>query len=198
MTSRHIRTFLLGLAALLPVWALAHTGLDGGAHHARGFVAGLLHPLTGADHLGAMLSVGLWSALTARRLWVTPLAFVSMLLVGTLIGLAGLRLPAVEPMIAVSLLVLGLLVATRTHAPAALAVALVGLFAVFHGVAHGSELAGDASIWPTLAGMLLCTVALHVTGLGLGLALRSRSPWWPRLAGGAVTTLGGALLLQLA
>ncbi len=108
-----------------------------------------------------------------------------------------LRLPAVEPMIAASLLVLGLLVATRTHAPAALAAALVGLFAMFHGVAHGSELVGDASIWPTLAGMLLCTAALHVTGLGLGLALRSRSPWWPRLAGGAGTTLGGALLLQL-
>ena len=198
MTSRHLRIFLLSLAALLPVWALAHPGLDGGAHHAVGFTRGLLHPLTGVDHLCAMLSVGLWSALTARRLWVTPLAFVSMLLVGALIGLAGLRLPAVEPMIAVSVLVLGLLVTTRTHAPAMLAAALVGLFAVFHGVAHGSELAGDANIWPTLSGMLLGTAALHVAGVGLGLALRSRSPWWTRLAGGAVSTIGGALLLQLA
>lgn len=198
MTSRHARIFFFGLLALAPLWALAHPGLDAGRHHVVGFWGGVRHPLTGIDHLCAMLSVGLWSALTARRLWVTPLAFVSMLLVGALLGLAGFGLPAVEPVIAASVLVLGLLVATRTHAAPVLAVALVGLFAVFHGVAHGSELAGDASIWPTLAGMLLCTVALHVAGLGLGLRLQSASLWWTRLAGGAVTAVGGALLLQLA
>ncbi len=197
MTSRHLRSLLFGLTALMPVWALAHPGLDGGAHHAVGFTGGLLHPLTGVDHLSAMVSVGLWSALTARRLWVAPLAFVSMLLIGALIGLAGFSLPAVEPMIAVSVLVLGLLVATRMQAPAMLAAAMVGLFAIFHGVAHGSELAGDAHLWPTLAGMLLCTAGLHIAGVGLGLALRSRSPWWTRLTGSAVTTLGGALLLQM-
>jgi urease accessory protein len=158
---------------------------------------GLLHPLTGLDHLAAMLAVGFWSALTTRRLWTTPLAFSAMLLTGALLGLAGIELPAVEPMIAASLLVLGLLVVLRARMPAVLAAALVGLFAIFHGVAHGTELAGAEHIWAPLLGMLISTVSLHVAGLGLGLALRSHSQWWPRLAGAAVTLLGGFLLLQM-
>jgi len=157
-----------------------------------------LHPLTGLDHLAAMLAVGFWSALTARRLWAAPLAFAAMLLVGALLGLAGMALPAVEPMIAASLLVLVLLVVLRARMPAVLAAVLVGVFAIFHGVAHGTELVGAATIWAPLAGMLITTVSLHVVGLGLGLALRRRSQWWPRLAGAMVTLLGGFLLLQMA
>uniref|UniRef100_UPI001ABCC76F HupE/UreJ family protein n=1 Tax=Variovorax paradoxus TaxID=34073 RepID=UPI001ABCC76F len=112
---------LFAAAALLPLAASAHTGVDGGLHH--GLVAGFMHPLTGADHLAAMVAVGVWSALSARRAWPdllwAPLAFAGMLLAGALVGLAGLQLPAVEPMIAASLLVLGLLVVTRVHLPAA-------------------------------------------------------------------------------
>jgi urease accessory protein len=118
---RHNASKTLALTVLLlPMAASAHTGADGGMHH--GFVTGFMHPLTGADHLAAMVAVGLWSALAARRgldlLWA-PLAFAGMLLVGASMGLAGVQLPAVEPMIAASLLVLGLLVATRIHLPAA-------------------------------------------------------------------------------
>ena len=118
---RHSAFKTLALATLaLPLAALAHTGADAGLHH--GLVAGFMHPLTGVDHLAAMVAVGLWSALAARRAWPdllwAPLAFAGMLLVGALMGLAGLQLPAVEPMIAASLLVLGLLVATRAHLPA--------------------------------------------------------------------------------
>ena len=158
---------------------------------------GLLHPLNGLDHLAAMLAVGFWSALSARRPWTAPLAFAAMLLAGALLGMAGVALPAVEPMIAASLLVLGLLVALRTQMPAALAAALVGVFAVFHGVAHGTELAGAANLWAPLAGMLIATALLHATGLGLGWALR-HTAWVSRMAGASVAVLGVSLLARLA
>lgn len=186
------------LAALLaPLAASAHVGVDGGLHH--GFVTGFLHPLTGADHLAAMVAVGLWSALTARRgreLLAAPLAFAGMLLAGALAGLAGVQMPAVEPMIAASLLVLGLLVATRTHLHAAAAMAIVGVFAVFHGVAHGHELAGEDGAALTLAGMVGATVLLHGAGMALGWALRHSNAWLPRVAGAAVVGLGATLLVQ--
>ena len=185
-------TALGGLVALaLPFTALAHAGGDAGGHH--GFASGLLHPFTGLDHLAAMLAVGLWSGLSAQRVWVAPLAFAALLLAGALGAAAGLGLPAVEPMIAVSLLVLGLLLATRRVLPAPVAALLVGGFALFHGAAHGSELSGGAA----LAGMVLATVLLHAAGLALGIVLRRHgnapSRWLPRLAGAAVAGLGTAL-----
>ncbi|KAF1073116.1 MULTISPECIES: HupE/UreJ family protein [unclassified Variovorax] len=192
------RTLALLAAALLPLAASAHTGVDGGLHH--GLVAGFMHPLTGADHLAAMVAVGVWSALSARRAWPdllwAPLAFAGMLLAGALVGLAGLQLPAVEPMIAASLLVLGLLVVTRVHLPAGVAMAVVGLFAVFHGVAHGHELAGEHDAALTLAGMVGATVLLHAAGIALGWALRHANAWLPRIAGAAVVGLGATLLAQ--
>jgi urease accessory protein len=192
------RTLALLAAALLPLAASAHTGVDGGLHH--GLVAGFMHPLTGADHLAAMVAVGVWSALSARRAWPdllwAPLAFAAMLLAGALVGLAGLQLPAVEPMIAASLLVLGLLVVTRVHLPAGVAMAVVGLFAVFHGVAHGHELAGEHDAALTLVGMVGATVLLHAAGIALGWALRHANAWLPRIAGAAVVGLGATLLAQ--
>ena len=195
---RHNASKTLALAALLlPLAASAHTGVDGGMHH--GFITGFLHPLTGADHLAAMVAVGLWSALAARRgldlLWA-PLAFAGMLLVGALMGLAGVQLPAVEPMIAASLLVLGLLVATRIHLPGTVAAAVVGVFAIFHGVAHGHELAGEQGAALTLAGMVGATVLLHLSGIAMGWALRHANAWLPRVAGAAVVALGATLLSQ--
>jgi urease accessory protein len=129
-------------------------------------------------------------------MWAAPLAFAAMLVVGALMGVAGIGSPAVEPMIAASLLALGLLVATRVRLPGALAAALAGGFAVFHGLAHGAELAGGQWIAP-LAGMLVSTVALHLTGMAMGASLRTGNVWWPRVAGASVALLGGALLLQM-
>lgn len=185
---------LVGLLAM-PFAALAHTGVDAGMHH--GFAAGFLHPLTGADHLAAMVAVGIWSALTARRwpaLLAAPAAFLLMLLGGALLGMAGVSLPAVEPSIAVSLLVLGLLVMTRHRLPAPLAGVLVGLFALFHGHAHGHELAGESDAALVLAGMLAASLLLHASGLLAGATLRRMRPWWPRLVGLLVAVLGAALL----
>ena len=188
----------LALLSLLPLAASAHTGVDAGLHH--GLATGFMHPLTGVDHLAAMVAVGLWSALTARRAWPdllwAPLAFAGMLLVGALMGLAGVQLPAVEPMIAASLLVLGLLVVTRTRMPALAAAIVVGGFAVFHGLAHGHELAGASGAAMTLAGMVGATVLLHAAGIAIGWALRHANVWVPRVAGAAVVLLGAVLLAQ--
>ncbi|MES2192710.1 MAG: HupE/UreJ family protein [Pseudomonadota bacterium] len=191
---------LFAAAAALPVAAMAHTGVDGHAH--PGFITGFMHPLTGFDHLAVMVAVGLWSALAARRagpelLW-GPLGFAVMLMLGAVMGLAGVQIPAVEPMIAASLLVTGLLVITRWRIPGIAAALLVGVFAVFHGLAHGYELAGNADAAMTLAGMLAATVLLHATGLALGWALRSANVWVPRLAGASVAVFGALLLTRLA
>lgn len=192
--------FLLISAAAMPLATLAHTGADAGSHH--GFLTGFMHPLTGLDHLAAMLAVGLWSALVARRAWPdllwAPAGFAAMLLVGALAGLQGLEVPGVEPMIAASLLVMGLLVATRLRVPGPVAALLVGAFAAFHGLAHGYELAGEPGAALTLAGMLSATVLLHGAGIGLGWALRRAPRWTPQVTGGAVALLGLSMLTRLA
>jgi urease accessory protein len=178
--------------------ASAHTGVE--THSHSGFTSGFVHPLFGLDHLAAMVAVGLWSALAARKagselLW-GPVGFAAMLLAGAVLGLQGVAVPAVEPMIAASLLVTGLLVVSRLRVPGLVAALGVGVFAVFHGVAHGYELAGSNSAWQTLAGMLAATVLLHGAGLATGWALRNRTVWVARAAGVGVAAFGGALLLQ--
>ncbi|RYX90994.1 MAG: HupE/UreJ family protein [Comamonadaceae bacterium] len=194
------RKALILLLTALPLLAAAHTGVDN--HEHIGFLTGFMHPLFGLDHLAAMVSVGLWSALSARRagpelLW-GPLGFAGMLLVGAVLGLLGVQIPAVEPMIFSSLLVTGLLVVSRWHVPGIAAAALVGVFALFHGLAHGYELAGSENAIGTLSGMLLATVLLHLAGLGAGWALRSANVWIPRAAGAAVAVFGVTLLAGIA
>jgi urease accessory protein len=192
-----VRFFALSAALLLPALALAHPGADGGAHHGSAFVEGLVHPFTGFDHLAAMLAVGVWSALafrnSTRRMWAVPIAFASLLLIGGLRAFGGLKLAGVEPMIAASLLVLGVMVATQMKLPAAVGTALVGAFAVFHGVAHGSELPAQQAL-ATLSGMVLGTMTLHIIGMMLGRFVLERNVWLPRVAGTAVALLGVGLL----
>lgn len=192
--------WVAGLVAGLPLLAQAHAGADLAAHHGSAFIAGFLHPFTGVDHLVAMLVVGVWSALTLRgmRRWAAPASFAAMLLVGAVLGLMGLSLPGVEPMIAVSLLALGLLLTTRPALPAWAASLLAGGFAVFHGLAHGAELGTATSPAAAGAGMLLATVVLHAGGLVIGALLAGRKAWLPRLAGAAVALFGIGLLLPLA
>jgi urease accessory protein len=164
--------------------AMAHVGADGAAHH--GLVTGFLHPVTGLDHLAAMLAVGVWSAMTTRRLWMAPVSFAALLLTGALLAQAGVGFPAIEPMIAVSMLVVGLLLAVQVKLPDAAGAVLVGGFALFHGAAHGQELGGGAA----LAGMVLGTVVLHAVGIGMGLGLKRAHAWLPRAAGAGVALMG--------
>ncbi|TDM05941.1 MAG: urease accessory protein UreJ [Ideonella sp. MAG2] len=186
---------LLGIAvsALLPSLALAHTGADGGHH--QGFATGFIHPLTGLDHLLAMLSVGVWTVLSAPkaglRAWAAaPASFALLLLLGALLTQAGWALPTVEPMIALSLLVLGVMVVLRQALPTAYGAALVGGFALFHGAAHGHELSGAAA----LLGVVLASALLHGLGLCLGHLLCHRSMWLGRLLGLGPIAVGTVLL----
>lgn len=187
---------IIALLALIPLAASAHVGADAGLHHGPAFILGLVHPFTGLDHLVAMLMVGIWSALAFREdrraLWAAPTAFASLLLVGGLLGFAGARLPGVETMIAASLLALGAMVGLNLKLPAPLGAAIVGAFAIFHGVAHGAELPASQA-FSALSGMVLATLALHLAGIGLGRRI-GRTPQLPRLTGLAVSLLGIGLL----
>lgn len=182
-------------ACALSTAASAHTGVHAGSFHGS-FMQGLLHPLSGSDHLAAMVAVGLWSALALRSPWQAPLAFVALLSVGAAAGFAGFQAPAVEPVIAASMLVLGLLVAARKGLPVAAAVLLVGLFAFFHGVAHGVELAaGERTL--ALLGMVITTAGLHLAGVALGHFVMRQRRWLSRAVGSGVALLGGYTLAHL-
>lgn len=176
------------LPALLATPALAHPGAE--AHGA--LAAGLAHPLSGADHVLAMLAVGLWAALLGGQAVIgLPAAFVAAMLGGFALALAGVWLPAVEPMILASVVVLGLAVAAALRPSPAVAAALVGGFALFHGHAHGAEVAGAGAL-AFGAGFAAATALLHAVGLGVGL-LVARGALARVL--GAGTALAGAALL---
>ncbi|MDQ8022418.1 MAG: HupE/UreJ family protein [Moraxellaceae bacterium] len=197
----HAKTALITAAALLPALAIAHTGGDAGAHHGSAFMEGFAHPFTGLDHLAAMVTVGIWSAMAfsgnTARVMVAPVAFALLLLIGGLLGFAGVQLPGVEPMIAASLLVLGLLLASRAKLPVTAGAVLAGGFALFHGVAHGYELPAEHAIG-ALSGMVLGTMILHVAGIAIGHFVLQRNVWLPRVTGGAVALLGLGLLAGVA
>jgi len=162
---------VLPIAALLTVAATAaeaHTGVG----TVNGLAYGFAHPLGGVDHVLVMVAVGLFAAhLGGRALWLAPLAFVSMMVVGGAFGMAGVGLPFVEIGIGLSVVILGLAVASGLHLPTAGAMALVGFFAMFHGHAHGAEMPETASGLAYAAGFVLATASLHVLGIGLGLAI---------------------------
>lgn len=191
MMRRILRPAAVAALALTPTFAFAHP--DPVPHDHAGFLAGLLHPLTGADHLAAMVAVGLWAAaLGGRAIWAVPLSFVGLLLAGAVAGAAGIAIPvAIEPMIAASVVVLGLAVVFSLRVPVAAAAALVGGFALFHGQAHGLEMPTLASPLLYGLGFVLATSALHGAGIALGYGLgRTRANWVPRLAGQAIAVFG--------
>lgn len=182
----------LALIAALPLLAQAH-GTDASHTHGglRSLAAGLTHPFTGADHLLAMLSVGLWSGLCLGRRWLAPLVFVVLLVLGALTASSSsLLLSLQEPLIAASVLALGLLVALRWSWPPVAAAALVGVFAWSHGLAHGQELGGAPL---ALLGMAAGTALLHGAGLVLGAWLQQRPRWASRVLGGSIALTGLAL-----
>jgi len=193
MKKTTLHMYLATLAGLLiPVTAFAHPGhiLAG----SMGFSAGFLHPFTGVDHLLAMVTVGIWAAqLGGRARWVVPTAFVSLMLVGGALGMSAVGLPYMESGILVSILVLGFLVAGAFKFPLIISGGLVGLFAIFHGYAHGSEMPTAMSALSYSIGFAVATALLHGLGLGSGMLLQRRHDTLSRLAGGAIV-LGGLAL----
>ncbi|MBX3523481.1 MAG: HupE/UreJ family protein [Xanthobacteraceae bacterium] len=188
------------LLLLAPSVALAHSGP---AVHTHGFVQGFLHPLGGLDHVLAMVAVGLLAAhLGGRALVLVPASFVSLMALGGTLGFAGIVLPYTELAIALSVIVLGALVAFRANLSLALASTIAGGFAIFHGYAHGAELPAGASSLSYAVGFLLATALLHLAGiaLGLGFAKLSASHLGERIvqASGCAMTLAGVVLLARA
>lgn len=184
---RKVRWLTL-LPALLCGEALAHAepGLAGG------FGSGFMHPILGADHLVAMVAVGLWGAQLGRpAIWILPITFPSVMALGALLGILGVPLPWPETGVALSAVALGVLVATGTRLPFPAAAVLVGLFAVFHGYAHGLELPEAVHALAYGVGFVTCTGLLHLLGISIGALMR-----WPsgsrivRLCGVVVTVVG--------
>ena len=185
------RAAILPLALVIATPALAHPG-----HEAGGPVQGFLHPLGGLDHVLAMVAVGLVAArIGGRALLLVPASFLVMMAVGGAAGAAGWSLPHVETGIALSVVVLGAVLALGMVPPMAGAMALVGAFAVFHGFAHGAEMPGAASGLAYGFGFLAATALLHAAGLGLGLAVAHRTTRPAlRVAGAALAAAGLGLL----
>ncbi|MER9390243.1 HupE/UreJ family protein [Mesorhizobium sp. M0435] len=172
--------------------ALSHIGVGS----ANSFAAGLAHPLFGLDHMIVMVAVGLWAALTGRRaLWAWPAVFVSLMLAGGALGIAGVPIPFVEPTILASIVALGLLIAAAADLPVAAGAAIIGLFAFFHGHAHGTEIPETAGGLEYLAGFVVTTALLHGAGIGLGLLRGKRFRGLVRLVGAATAVAGLGLMV---
>ncbi len=186
---------LLLLLAFLAVPSLAHAHTGAGA--STGFLHGFGHPFGGIDHLCAMLAVGLWAAqMGGRAIWAVPLSFVSVMAAGGVLGMLGISLPLVESGILLSVLILGVLIAAAVRLPLSASIVLVGLFALFHGHAHGAEMPGTASGVPYAGGFVLATIVLHLCGLGLGIGFQKSAPaGFVRLAGAAIALCGIGLWL---
>jgi urease accessory protein len=157
---------MTGALALAPSFALAHTGGGFGG----GFASGFVHPILGVDHLVAMLAVGLWGAiLGAPAIWMLPVVFPLVMAIGGALGIAGVRVDNAELWIAGSAVALGLCVALALRAPLWAAAILAGLFALFHGHAHGTEMPAGASGLAYATGFVIATGLIHLCGVAIGL-----------------------------
>jgi urease accessory protein len=179
-TSVPLVTLLMLLASRLE----AHPALE----QAAGLLAGLKHPISGPDHVLAMVSVGLWGAqLGQPAIWLLPVTFPIVMAFGGFLGLIGVPLPGVELGVALSALLLGIMVLSDARPPLAVGVAIVAFFAVFHGHAHGTELPPGQDDLTYSAGFVMATGTLHAIGIGIGLIHR-----WP--AGRLVLRAAGAMV----
>ena len=170
--------------------ALASAHTDGEA--AGGFLSGYIHPLSGLDHLLAMVAVGMWGATLGRPLiWALPIAFPLMMVVGGILGIARVPLPFVEAGVALSVIVLGLAIALAWRAPVPVAVAIVAVFAIFHGHAHGTELPATGQPAAYAAGFVISTGLLHLAGVAIGLLKSLRyGDKFLRTAGATISLTG--------
>jgi urease accessory protein len=168
--------------ALLPTFAYAHVG----AGETSGFMHGLMHPVSGLDHVCAMLAVGLWAAqMGGRSVWAVPLTFVGVMVLGGVLGMMGISLPLAEQGIVLSVLMLGVFIAASVRLPLWLSSGMVGMFALCHGHAHGAEMPEAATGITYALGFLLATASLHLTGIAFGMGMQ-------RLAHKRAVSLAGA------
>jgi urease accessory protein len=181
---------LLCFILFAPTTAFAHVQQG----EAAGFLTGFLHPISGLDHVLAMVAVGLWGAqLGAPAIWVLPVAFPLVMAMGGMLGLMGVPVPGIEYGIAASAILLGAAVMLEMRPPLVLTAMLVGVFAIFHGHAHGTELPADQSALLYSMGFVIATGCLHALGIGIGVV--HRWTWGQKLlrAAGATVCLGGVV-----
>jgi urease accessory protein len=191
-TTPTLKTIILIASALLCAAAHAHSDQVS----TGGFMAGYLHPLTGLDHLLAMVAVGMWGAtLGVPLIWALPVAFPFMMVVGGALAIFGVPLPFVELGVALSVLMLGLAVALRWRAPLVAAVCIVSLFGLLHGYAHGSELPSSAAPAAYAAGFVISTGLLHLAGIAFGHVEKLRHGIRILQAAGALIAVVGAWLI---
>jgi len=191
LSAVHRAALPLGMLLLFPAMAHAHVG----AGNTSGFSHGFWHPLGGLDHLCAMIAVGLWAAqMGGRSLWAVPLTFVAVMALGGALGMAGVQIPFAEQGIVISVLTLGVLIAASARLALAPSIILVGLFAVFHGYAHGAEMPATASGLEYGIGFVLATALIHLCGIGIGIGIqRLASAVFVRFAGAAIALCGAYL-----
>ena len=181
----------LALSGALVSPALAHPGVA----QVNSFASGIAHPLNGIDHILAMIAVGLWAVLAdGRAIWIWPMTFVTAMLAGFVVASLDVPIPLVEPAISSSVVILGLFVALAVKAPLCLGAATAGLFAFFHGHAHGAE-STAASLIPYAAGFALATAVLHAAGIGLGLFAQGSIGKVALRAMGGLAVLSGLALI---
>jgi urease accessory protein len=185
-------------ACLSPAVAFAHP--DPGMHTSLGL--GFMHPLTGSDHLLAMVTVGIFAAtLGGRALWALPLTFLAVMAIGGGLGINGVGLPLVEMVVALSVIIMGLAVALPQKCPLVAAAVMVGTFALYHGHAHETELTGGVSAIPFVLGFTVATATLHSIGIGLGVAVKRFNPIHVRYAFGVsgltIAMLGIGLVTKI-
>ena len=186
----------LALLCLLLLWspgASAHI-LEGDV--AAVFISGFEHPISGLDHIVAMVSVGLWGAqLGAPAIWLLPVTFPMVMAFGGMLGLMGVPLPYTEIGIAVSAIGLGAVVAAEARPPLWVAAVMVGFFAIFHGHSHGTEIPPDENGVLYSVGFVIATGLLHLAGIGIGLIHRWHfGQMILRLGGAGVAAAGGWFL----
>ncbi len=193
---RRTQYFVL-FAVLSSGAAWAHTGVGPTA----GLALGIAHPFSGLDHVLAMVLVGMLAVqIGGRAIWALPMSFVAMMVVGGVAGMAGVAVPLVEVGIALSVLALGGVLAFGWKPPVALAIAAAGIFAVFHGHSHGTEMRHGLSALGYASGFVLATLTLHGAGLLLGLGLKhmKAGALALRLAGGSAAAIGVLMLIGAA
>jgi urease accessory protein len=186
-------TTFIAFLVFAPAAVLAHTGHD----DASGLAHGFIHPVTGIDHVLAMIAVGVLAAqYGGRALWLVPLSFLAAMAIAGVIGMAGIVIPVAEVGIGVSVVVLGLAIAFQLRPPTLISMAVVGFFALFHGYAHGAELPDGITGLSFALGFLFATALLHGTGVGLRLFMQRQasSRRLIQAGGGAMAVVGIAVL----
>ncbi|KUM27212.1 protein hupE [Mesorhizobium loti] len=180
------------LSAAAPAYAHIRVGST------SSFSAGFGHPLSGLDHMTVMIAVGLWAALKGgRATWAWPAAFIGVMLVGAALGMLNMPVPFVEPGILASVVTFGLMVTTAVDLPVAAGVVMIGVFALFHGHAHGSEVPESASGLEYMAGFALATAMLHSVGISAAASLGLRFRGLVRAAGAVSAVFGAGLALGI-